>query len=595
MLNIVSTKLKKSIWWNGVLNSQQKFCWGIVATCCVKIVTTDNFDWIHSYDYAISQLGQIYVSYCNGKKLSESERVLTDTVPYDISSLHNDDVQKYFEWVRRVQVILHEWQRKICENDCNYDDLMNYASNQAILLKIGQSVCFRSASIDESLDIRVPFRNLFEKLSSHFIKYIPGSPDAKYCTLPQILNRYGISFPSKFTKHLLLPGENVSSSGEQLLDNPINLNPLGTFQPPSMNVTLQATKALTMKELTLLVDQLDQFVKPIQDHMCMLVFFNLNQSEIFNNYIFFQLKEGHKKTVSFLLTKEREEGQHELEILANALYATRDFLVKLIQGTAKYSEIVPEGGELKLESINIDTELKTLKSFSSMLLVPDANGQDGLQGILIMVEVLQYTSIHIPSIKGVCEQYNLEGCLNDPCLMNLLLLAKAVEESKANLTYLEAVKNMHYVRNSLCFNNTEAHHNLSLFPAVANSAPFFQFVRDMKFDGENGPAVFDQQYQLITAQLQHEEYNENVLNHLYAAYTFILPFMDTKQNFTSLMSRVMSLDVSGGLKQLETVNCNIAHIRLWFSRAEVRTGCNIYAIYVCYALFTGRYSAECGK
>ncbi|KAL5466916.1 hypothetical protein EMCRGX_G031078 [Ephydatia muelleri] len=47
-----------------------------------------------------------------------------------------------------------------------------------------------------------------------------------------------------------------------------------------------------------------------------------------------------------------------------------------------------------------------------------------------------------------------------------------------------------------------------------------------------------------------------------------LPFMDTKQNFSSLMTKVTSLDVSGGLTQLETVNSNITLIRLWFSRAE---------------------------
>ena len=577
MLTIVSTKLQEDGWWIQGLNSQHKLCWGIVATCCNKIIpsiTTDTFDWIHSYEYAISQLGQIYVSYCNGKKFSESERALADTLPHDIASLHNDDVQKYFEWVSRLQVVLHEWQRKICENDCNYDDLMNYASNQATLFRIGQSVCFRSAC-NESQDVRAPFRDLFGKLNSHFIKYIPESSDAKYCTLPQILNRYGILFPSKFTKHLLLPGEKVSPSGEQLLENRIILNPLGTFQPPGLNVTLLATKALTMKELDLLVHQLDQFVEPIVDHMCMLVFFSLNQSEIFNNYILFQLEEARKDVVTFVINKEREDGQKELEILANVLNATRNFLVKLIQGTAMYSEIIAEGRELKLESINIETELKTLNNFCAMRLVPEVNGQDGIQGILVMVELLQYTSIHIPSILDVCEQYNLEGCLKDPCLIDLAMLAKAVEESRANLTSLVAVEKMHHVRTSLYFQNPEAHHSLSLFPAVANSVPFFQFIRDMKFDNGNGEAVFGQQFQLITAQLQHEEYNQNVLNHLYAAYKFIIPFMDTKQNFSSLMTKVTSLDVSGGLKQLETVNRNISHIRLWFSRAEVRAGCNV--------------------
>ena len=60
-------------------------------------------------------------------------------------------------------------------------------------------------------------------------------------------------------------------------------------------------------------------------------------------------------------------------------------------------------------------------------------------------------------------------------------------------------------------------HCLELFTAVGDSTAFYQFVRDKQFVGEKGQAVFQQQYQLITAQLQHEEYNETVLNHLYAA------------------------------------------------------------------------------
>ena len=45
--------------------------------------------------------------------------------------------------------------------------------------------------------------------------------------------------------------------------------------------------------------------------------------------------------------------------------------------------------------------------------------------------------------------------------------------------------------------------------------------------------------------------------------------MDTHQKFCQLMLKVTSLDVSNGIKQLQTVNTNITLIQLWFSRAEV--------------------------
>ena len=144
------------------------------------------------------------------------------------------------------------------------------------------------------------------------------------------------------------------------------------------------------------------------------------------------------------------------------------------------------------------------------------------------------------------------------------------EESRAKLTLLEASTNMKRVRYLLCQASPSS---LELFTAVGDSNAFYQFVHEKQFVGEKGQAVFQQQYQLITAQLQHEEYNETVLNHLYAAFKIIEPFMDRDQSFYKLMSQVARLDVTNGLKQLKTVNTNITLIQLWFSRIEVSGGC----------------------
>ena len=609
MLSTASTKLQKDLSWIQALNPQQTFCWGIIAACCQKTstsITTDSFDWVHSCDYIVSQLGQIYVSYCNGKKLPESERILSDPLPQDIVSLHSDDVYKFFEWVRRLQIVLIDWQKNFVENNCNYDDILLYANNQSKLFQIGQLVCSKSIIVgaqDTQFKMNY-YLQLFEKVNAHFIKYISGNPDAKYSTLPQILHRYGVVFPSKFTKHILLPGEKASPTGERPLLNPLSPCTTGLFQPPGQNISLEATKGLTMTELAVLTEQLDQFVKPLLDHMDMLVFFSLHQCEIFNNYLHLQLKEEclvkqfvsvyplMKPSVCFstLRALPKQEGPKEegfsLQILARALNTTRNFLAKLIQGTAKYSEIIAEGGMLTLESINIEAEFNTLASFfATVELAPHISNDEWLKAICSMLELFQYTSFHIPGIYGVCQQYNLEGCLNDPSLKEVVRLAEEVERSRANLTPLKAVEKMQCVKSSLYHKKPGSYSSLGLFPAVANSAAFFQFVRDKRFDGEKGQAAFGQQYQLITAQLQHEEYNENVLNHLYAAYKFILPFMDSKQNFNSLMTKVTGLDVSGGLKHLETVNSNITLIRLWFSRAEVsavkHNMCECVCVFAC--------------
>ena len=127
---------------------------------------------------------------------------------------------------------------------------------------------------------------------------------------------------------------------------------------------------------------------------------------------------------------------------------------------------------------------------------------------------------------------------------------------------------------------THDYEYLAIFSKVADSAEFYQFICEKGFTGENGQARFHQQYQLITAQLQHEEYDEAVLNVLYAAYKLILPFTVKTQSFHSLLVSVKQLLTAASpvgsaktthdyLVQIETVNRNINLIQLWFSRAEV--------------------------
>ena len=128
---------------------------------------------------------------------------------------------------------------------------------------------------------------------------------------------------------------------------------------------------------------------------------------------------------------------------------------------------------------------------------------------------------------------------------------------------------MNIVRMALCLVGVADYSFLNIFAVVANSTVFYQFIQEKQFVGEKGQALFHQQYQLITAQLQHEEYNDNVLNQLKAAFVLMAPFMDREQSFNSLMTQVKQLDTSHGFSQLETINENISLVQLWFSRAEV--------------------------
>ena len=181
----------------------------------------------------------------------------------------------------------------------------------------------------------------------------------------------------------------------------------------------------------------------------------------------------------------------------------------------------------------------------------------------------------------MCEQYHLKGCLQDEELKEVQSLVDdmKLECNRFKLTPNEASERMRRIKVLLCIDQGENDAKaakkraacLEVFPIVANSAEFYQFIRDKQFYGEKGQSTFRQQYQLVTAQLQHEEYEEPVLNHLLAAFNILTPFMNNRQSFKTLMTNVTGLDTIFGMKQLETVNTNINLIQLWFSRAEVCT------------------------
>ena len=95
VLHFAVNTLRKDLTWLQALTTRQRFCWGIVANCCSKIpISSDQFDWADSYSYVISQLGQIFYSYCSSKQLPEDERVLSNKPPEDVHLSPGEDIKR---------------------------------------------------------------------------------------------------------------------------------------------------------------------------------------------------------------------------------------------------------------------------------------------------------------------------------------------------------------------------------------------------------------------------------------------------------------------------------------------------------------------
>ena len=380
---------------------------------------------------------------------------------------------------------------------------------------------------------------------------------------------YGMRIPNPLQEFMeqfiVFPGESTNPGRLTLQRHLLSTNTTGCFQPPQP-ISLLVDERLTLKEMATFIQDLRLFLSPIQDCMDMLIFFTLHNSILFRVY----------------LEHELETRNVDLNAFRQALDQVKSLLVKLCHGEANYSQITANGA-ICLETLDILNEFSILLKCKQFGKLPGVDDTEGFNRVRNMADLLKI-STRILVVRHVCQQYQLEGCLKDENLIKLTTIAEELmtEEAKASLTPSSATDKMETVRELLETKGgvvTRDYEYLAIFSKIADSAEFYQFICEKGFTGENGQARFHQQYQLITAQLQHEEYDEAVLNLFYAAYKLILPFTVKTQSFHSLLESVKQLlTASPGdtakttrdcLMQIETVNRNINLIQLWFTRAEV--------------------------
>ena len=448
-------------------------------------------------------------------------------------------------------------------------------------------------------NLKSTFLAEFESLNILLLKYVSKQHDTKWCNFLTLIQEYGVALPkqlaTRLEKFIVIP-DGRKEVTKNVLDNDISPATNGRFHP-GCDISLLVTKNLSLKELTNLVHDLKEFQNPLEPYLDMLVFFKLNHSEMFDKYVHIEIEQALKTEFSETSKQCSSDAAHVFKfagsdqsspqatesksqvgitvtILGTCLKKTKQLITKIMNGKAAYIDIIANK-TLDLTTLDIEQEFITLKNYAT---ISDISSE-GLSGVRNLLELFQYTT-HIQNIYDVCDQFQLQGCLKDEELETVQSLVANVklEGNSSKLTPNEASEKMKQIKEILCITRpNETNPNISemrcacleVFPIVANSADFFNFIREKHFYGENGQATFQQQYELITAQLQHEEYDESVLNHLLAAFKIITPFLNSYQSFKELMTKVTDLDITFGLKQLETVNMNITLIRLWFSKVEV--------------------------
>ena len=264
---------------------QERLCWAIVSDCCSQMAKFIDshlaaIEWITLHSDLVLQLGEVY------RHIVESASGVKPEYPYSHACGY---VKNYFDWVNNICMTLGEYYSKIHSGAFSYSDLLRY--------QICHSYCSNMANMFCAGDLVVPmaeltrlegcYEELFKQVNFHLIKH---NREGKWCTLPQILQEYGVHFPSEFLRDLILPDENAD------LLVPSNENNISQSPDESM---VQARQSLTFRALQLLVLQLyEYYIEPIQDHMKTLVLFHLSHNEVFKSYVLLQLDIESCKKVS---------------------------------------------------------------------------------------------------------------------------------------------------------------------------------------------------------------------------------------------------------------------------------------------------------
>lgn len=334
----------------------------------------------------------------------------------------------------KIHSCLQSWSDKFYLRSVGYDEIDLYSSNHDNLITLGDTLCSSSliVKVEEVDKIKKNFLEIFEILNVLLLRYIPGQPSAKWCNLHLLLEEYGVYLPQEvqdfLNNKLNFPGHGGPIPVEEL-SNSINPSTNSKFQP-RQKISLRLHKTVTLKELFNVVKRINDFQKPLSKHFKMLVFFKLRKSALFDKYLRHHLKKQSQAQVlphamlgsTFLLSQSLLQPPSKglpVNTLVEALQQTNDLIAKIIEGTATYSEVIIKD-RLLLEQMNIKKEFSILSAYSSV-----GNSQ-GLNRVKSMLELFQYIPC-IKNIKSVCEQYQLQGCLDDQLFKDLI---KIMEEKR---------------------------------------------------------------------------------------------------------------------------------------------------------------------
>lgn len=374
------------------------------------------------------------------------------------------------------------------------------------------------------------------------------------CTLPSILQEYGLELPSEVAQDLECFVKFPETKEYTAVDG-------------FVSVSAEVQTQTSLRNLSDLYEGLTSFLKELEGHtLDLLVFFHLHESSLFQKYLKLKIRNE-------LCTKPEDSNPVTVKVLISAVTKTKSLICSIIEGKAKYSDITAEGAVV-LKDIDIDTEFSILEK-SIPLLNIHMQSPSGLKGVKCMLELFK-ASTYIKRLGEIFQRYDLICCIEDENYKALDKIPQCVDDELTPITAMELLKT---VKTLLQFPVNTSVDCLEFLNEIFKSKAFYEFILVRRFYGKQGHKAFRQQYELITVQLQNKasDFEEKILNHLFPAFQFLSPFVTTSDvshkriqpQFRELVSAMWELDIINGPTKLRNVYQNIHLVLQWFSQVQV--------------------------
>jgi hypothetical protein len=563
--------------------------WKILVMACQQFrPSPHSFDleWCRDASFTLSVLTETY-RVCKHSSLLRTPPLVRECTQSDEDLLNN--VRDYFEWFEEIQRFVQQWCDKVKSGDLTRREVEQYVLFSEELTKIAEQVQVDSKRLCDSKSLSEKVAELSRKVEDLLVRQ---TSNQQRCSLMGILHEYNVEVPESL---------------QQLLENGIiDYHRCLLSQASVVGVPggLRFKRSQRLADLRSLVREIDDFLSPLvkMDLIPFLVHFAAWKSSLFSISVHSSLSKTNRcvhdlstaltTCRSFLSSIVHAEEDYsrlyhfnqlsieelkrplnfhcELQAICNYLHSTGcevdERLVKNAQVKLELASIVGLTGDL-------------FKIFDLFQIIPSPKDE----GYTILMERYKtLTSMNKMDILGIddCQTFFQEllvffvqpdtsdSASQSPKLRRTMQMCTP---ASAHLTTSDK-KSVHQLDtgSSLALQMNKC---ASFFMVLSDSAEFHKFLVERKYKGEGDYAFFSEEVSLIMSHLQHEEHDEEILEHLQVAYRFISPFLNITQNVVDLLKgvRIVLNDVYNSeydFCQLRTVNNNIDLIRLWFLRME---------------------------